>query len=212
MAHAAKNKTAAFGLLEHSMKRLTAPGRGSYDERQARFDAATPACKPRDVMCAIENLEGFVTLLVSKALSASSFTVRRPESFLRFAERRRRSISKRSYWEFCRTIEPQKPEGRIEAFIPRRRLSGIRSTGQRKAVVDRFATEDRASYKGPPPASRQPAAKTIDTEPSAQGPRSTPSSISDRESAAPPRACAGRRRNSIRSLFAPPSARRRRSR
>jgi hypothetical protein len=54
MAHAAKNKTAAFGLLEHSMKRLTAPGRGSYDERQARFDAATPACTPRDVMCPIE--------------------------------------------------------------------------------------------------------------------------------------------------------------
>jgi hypothetical protein len=53
MAHAAKNKTAAFGLLEHSMKRLTAPGRGSYDERQARFDAATPACTPRDVMCPI---------------------------------------------------------------------------------------------------------------------------------------------------------------
>src|ERR1700688_596627 len=55
MAHAAKNKTAAFGLLEHSMKRLTAPGRGSYDERRARFDAATPACTPRDVMCPIEN-------------------------------------------------------------------------------------------------------------------------------------------------------------
>src|SRR5271168_2155522 len=40
MAHAAKNETAAFGLLEHSMKRLTAPGSGSYDERQARFDDA----------------------------------------------------------------------------------------------------------------------------------------------------------------------------
>ena len=55
MARAAKNETDAFGLLEHSMKRLTAPGSGSYDKRQARFDAATPACTPRDVMCAIEN-------------------------------------------------------------------------------------------------------------------------------------------------------------
>ena len=36
-------------------KRLTALGSGSYDERQARFDAAMPECTPRDVMCAIEN-------------------------------------------------------------------------------------------------------------------------------------------------------------
>src|SRR5271170_1220435 len=38
MAHAAKNETEAFGLLGPSMKRLTAPGSGSSDERHARCD------------------------------------------------------------------------------------------------------------------------------------------------------------------------------
>ena len=50
MAHATNNETEAFGLLEHSTKRLTAPGSGSYEERQARFDAAAPACTPRKAL------------------------------------------------------------------------------------------------------------------------------------------------------------------
>src|SRR5271163_1348718 len=109
MAHAAKNETEAFGLLGPSMKRLTAPGSGSYDERQARFDAAAPACTPRDVMGAVENGKDAVTLLVSKALSASSSTARRPKSFLRSAKRRHRYISKRSQVESCARVRSRRP-------------------------------------------------------------------------------------------------------
>lgn len=186
MAHAAKNETEAFGLLEHSMKRLTAPGRGSYDERQARFDAATPACTPRDVMCPIENW---------KDASRSSYP--RPPVYREEA---------REFPSIRRAAPSLYFETKLLGSNRRNLNVGL------KAAVDRSATENCASYNGSPPASRQATAKTIDTEPPAQAPRSTPSSTSDRESAAPPRACAGRRRNSIRSLFAPPSARRRRSR
>jgi hypothetical protein len=68
MAHAAKKETQGFEILGHSMTRITVVGNGSYDEFQARFDAAMPASTPQDVMRAI-----FQSEAMSKVARAFDF-------------------------------------------------------------------------------------------------------------------------------------------
>ena len=62
-----QGQTDAFELLDHSMTRITVLGNGTYDEFQARFDAAMPASTPQDVMGAAGNWKNAVTLVESKA-------------------------------------------------------------------------------------------------------------------------------------------------
>jgi hypothetical protein len=58
-----QEQTDAFELLHHSMTRITVLGNGTYDEFQARFDAAMPASTPQDVMGAAGTWKNAVALL-----------------------------------------------------------------------------------------------------------------------------------------------------
>jgi hypothetical protein len=62
-----QEQTHAFELVDHSMTRITVLGNGTYDEFQARFDAAMPASTPQDLMGAAGNWKNAVTLVESKA-------------------------------------------------------------------------------------------------------------------------------------------------